>query len=854
LYQKIEFNFVPKIIPSSFSFLFFFSFSLLYHIITSSYYQVYLLKIPLFTLYSLPLPLRVQKCLLFIAQRGSMEKNKKNMAKNSYTYTEAETEAQAWLDPSLAGIEIRPWRTIEQELTVAKIVEIEAQKVEGILSYLWWNKAVTWEPAGERSYINNAKGALARAGWAKSQISQLEQEIKIEPLEATVINALQTRLNSIATSSADAICASREAIILFAGAKKHLQDRLNNLPNPLPTNIITPSPFPTTIDDIPSFAIEGTKQAHETIEILNSAGQVLGSFAGAWANFRCDNLQNLKNGRTDIIIRVTNPTTKVYKDLNFWVTINTPEAPTLTTPNPMTITGHPSFIEWNISTSGHTVAFLDETGAALIPPVTPVLFWAGSKKFRVQIPDTWNGTKRYMVRISNWTTHVDEFVSVTANLAIDPKTIPPEPPEGIVGSVDVTSEPHVISWRLKNPKHTVELLDEHWASLGTPIRPTVQADGSFSFQLPLLWSDKSKKYKLRVKNGNAAGGPTNEIDIDMEAKNKKPLKKIGIIKWYDVTHIAEHAKDKKHEEKYKISGIAHEFKIRYIPNKLERVFGGTYYAQVPDEHGGTTHGTHAISGTIDPKDPTGNHQENWIVSGKTPEELTKKIYERLHHINHHKEMEFNAANGIVEEEKKDEKHEHGHDHSEDKKWEKETKPADTAHSTTEAGTPHTATAEEHHHHDGPVKMIAKWVGQLAWGGVKNSALFGPVGAGVAAAAWLPLMWAWLIAGVWALYGHGLNWLSRRDNRSGRQWAKWFGPTESEKELYEKYHPGKELPRPSFTKRWLVNNLLPPLGGVARYLADYTRKYPSHGEKGDKEHAGHLEHTYHYHTWGHGGGH
>lgn len=30
-------------------------------------------------------------------------------------------------------------------------------------------------------------------------------------------------------------------------------------------------------------------------------------------------------------------------------------------------------------------------------------------------------------------------------------------------------------------------------------------------------------------------------------------------------------------------------------------------------------------------------------------------------------MEFNAANGIVEEEKKDEKHEHGHDHSEDKK-------------------------------------------------------------------------------------------------------------------------------------------------------------------------------------------
>jgi hypothetical protein len=120
---------------------------------------------------------------------------------------------------------------------------------------------------------------------------------------------------------------------------------LNNLPNPRPANITSPSPFPTNIDDISSFAIEGTKQTDETIEILNSAGQVLGSFASSGTNFTCDNLQNLKNGRTNIIIRVTNPTTKVYKDLTYPVTVNIPEAPTLATPNPMTITGHPSFIE-----------------------------------------------------------------------------------------------------------------------------------------------------------------------------------------------------------------------------------------------------------------------------------------------------------------------------------------------------------------------------------------------------------------------------------------------------------------------------------------------------------------------------
>lgn len=157
---------------------------------------------------------------------------------------------------------------------------------------------------------------------------------------------LSNRLDTIARNSADTICASRESIILFAGVKKNLQEKMTDMPTPRSTDVTAPSPFPTTIDDLSIFAIEGVKKTHETVEIFNTAGQILGSFTGNGTAFRCENLQNIKNGRTDIVIRMKNPNTNVYAELKFpGITINSPESPTLTTPNPINITGHPSYLE-----------------------------------------------------------------------------------------------------------------------------------------------------------------------------------------------------------------------------------------------------------------------------------------------------------------------------------------------------------------------------------------------------------------------------------------------------------------------------------------------------------------------------
>ncbi len=61
------------------------------------------------------------------------------------TYTDASNEARAGIDPSLLAVNIRAGRTLAQELTVAKIIEIEAQKISGLLGF-GRNKSVTSLP------------------------------------------------------------------------------------------------------------------------------------------------------------------------------------------------------------------------------------------------------------------------------------------------------------------------------------------------------------------------------------------------------------------------------------------------------------------------------------------------------------------------------------------------------------------------------------------------------------------------------------------------------------------------------------------------------------------------------------
>jgi hypothetical protein len=189
--------------------------------------------------------------------------------------------------------------------------------------------------------------------------------------------------------------------------------------------------------------------------------------------------------------------------------------------------------------------------------------------------------------------------------------------------------PHVTIKSKKTPANEISL----------PLRKA--SDGTYYIEMPEKYTStgtpnlENADHELKFEITDSARALLRECE--MKIKVNIPLKKpgkVGIIKGYDIKHLAEDAKKNGKDQKYHINGHTHDFIIK--KNK----WFGDYWAQVPDEHNLLRHG-HGIPPVI-----SGTPPEN-LVSAKSPEELTKKIYDRLHHINHHKETEFNVANGIV---------------------------------------------------------------------------------------------------------------------------------------------------------------------------------------------------------------
>lgn len=587
------------------------------------------------------------------------------------TYTDASNEARAGIDPSLLAVNIRAGRTLAQELTVAKIIEIEAQKISGLLGF-GRNKSVTSLPTilwvSERTNVSNASNAATNIGFVSAEINKIEQASKKEPIEKTVLENLEINLDTIWTtpSKTDAICSSRDTIILFASVKKAIQERLTDAPTMTLANIR--STLPGTITDIP-FTIEWDKWADEMIEILDSSDRVLDSFPGSPAdtNFLCDKITDLKNWRNKIKIRSTNITKKLYSEYVHTCIVDVPEAPINFNQN-INITALPAVITGTLKNRSHGIQLLKPDGTTVITQFTgwallaPGADWEtiqifGDGSFRIEIPHLVDGTHNYQLWVK-WTgaTPLKLPFTVSANLATLPTDVPPETPEGIQRDIEITTEPHTISGKLKNPKHSIELLDDAKWPIVPAVRPTIGPDGTFSFQLPLCGSDRKKKYWIRVDNKNPAGWPTNQLDIEINVSNKAPVKKVGVIKWYDIKSLTEKAKKTWSDQIYKIKGHPDDFRIGYTKQKWD--FKKHFYAQVPDEH------NHFHVGPIN----TRSHSDEY-VRANSPEELEKKIYERLHHINHHMETEYNSALGIAEDEK-------SHDDTHDKdshKWEKHEK-------------------------------------------------------------------------------------------------------------------------------------------------------------------------------------
>lgn len=595
------------------------------------------------------------------------------MTKNKYTYTEANTEAQAGLDASLVGmsdaVRTGSWRSIEDELTVAKIIEIESQKASQILWLSWGNKKVEHISSTEQAFINAAKAAQGQANAARWEINKIEEAAKKEPIEKTKLEGLKNNLNTLGSRKADAICSSRDVIILFAGVKKTLDERLMDAPTMAPANITLPSPLPTTITDIP-FKIEWIKWADETIEILDSADRVIDSYPGSPSdtNFICDKIKDLKNGRTTLKIRATNTTTKVYHEYTHTCTVDIPEIPDNFNQNISTTT-LPAVITGTLKNRSHGVQLLKADGTMITQfsagTTTPgadgeTIQIFGDGSFRIEIPNITNGTHNYQLGVK-WTGAIPLKLpfTITANLTTLPTDVPPEAPDGIQKDIEITTEPHTISGKLKNPKHSIELLNDSKWPIVPAIRPTIGTDGTFSFQLPPCWSSRKVKYFLRVDNKNTAGWPTNQLDIEINVSNKAPIKKLGIIRGYDIKSLAEKSKKTWSDQVYKIKGHADDFRIGYTKQKWD--YKKHFYAQVPDEH------NHFHVWPIN----TRSHADEY-VRANSPEELEEKIYERLHHINHHIETEYNSALGITEDEKAHEWHDEKHE-KDNHAWEKHEK-------------------------------------------------------------------------------------------------------------------------------------------------------------------------------------
>jgi hypothetical protein len=614
------------------------------------------------------------------------------MSKNKYTYLEAQTEAQAWLDPTLSwmadAVRAGTGRDIDTELTVAKIIEIESQKATNILWFSLWNKTVTGLPAGERSIVDSSKNALWQASWARSEINKLEELAKKEPIEKSVLLRIQSDLNILWTRRAPAICSTRDLIILFAGVKREITNKLIDTPTMVLANFTSTLPNPIT--DIP-FTIEWTKWANENIEILDSGDRVLDSFP--WTpsdtSFKCDKIKDLKSGRNTIKIRATNTTTKVYSEYIHTCVVDIPEAPENFNQNP-TITALPGVITGTLKNKHHTVQLLQPDGTTVIAsgaltwtpttwPASETIQVYANGTFRITIPTLTNGPHNYQVWIL-WTGTTASKVplTITADLKTLPTDILPEAPEWIQTNIDITTEPHTITGKLKNPKHEVELLsDAKWPL--TPIKkPTIAPDGSFSIELPRCGTNRKIKYYLRVNNKKVPLWPNDQLDIEINVKNKKAPEKVWIIKWYDIKGLAAKAKKDKTTQNYRISTHTTgtppsptDFRIEYA--RHGRDMFPKFYAQVPNEH------NHFHPGTIDIV-----ARPDEFVRAKSVEELEKNIYERLHDINHHRETEYNAELGIIapeedhgkEEGKKGEhkekegekEKEEGHDESDHEKW------------------------------------------------------------------------------------------------------------------------------------------------------------------------------------------
>lgn len=567
-----------------------------------------------------------------------------------FDYNDAKTEALSWVDGSLLPTLIGA-RTVEEALTISQIIDKEKEKVTGIMWLLWGKNEVRTASLPlwlSLSDITLVKNAASRVQYVKNEINKIEQKAQKEPINSTELATLKTSLEALWAAQIEPISSSRETIILFAGVMKKITEQILTAPDH-PVVILSTIPTfpPDLLDNLDWFTIEGDKNNNETVQIL-SGGQELSSDTTTGTSFKCWDLQWLKNGKTKIIVRVTNPTTKVYSEISYNVKVDLPEAPDLN--QNIEVKSLPAEIRGKLKNHNHSITLYESNGTNTIGTThsisTPWTAGVNGEKiqifpdgsFIVTIPDLPDRTtSSYQIGIQSTGTSSSLKLPVTLTTNLPDLT---EQPEWMQENIEVTTHGQKINiWKLKKGQklpNSMKVINKTTRTYVMDITVRKTADGMYYFELPNTYNPPGSG--LKVENGEhefkfdlTDWGATTyrkcEMNIKVNIPKTLPSKpeKISVI---DMSYF------KQELDKVKKTWTPSTYHIKDLAGTSQRLsiersrFWKKLTVQIPDSNGNCT-------------------VWNSVITSKDPQEIITKLQERIKQVNDSKLYEYNHTHGII---------------------------------------------------------------------------------------------------------------------------------------------------------------------------------------------------------------